>query len=65
MPGLLSVVTGTENKLISEATVKKISLRVILEYFHMPATKLLGYKDQSLLVITTYDMLSVNTVEGN
>ena len=23
MPGLLSVVTGTENKLISEATVKK------------------------------------------
>ena len=46
MPDLLRVVTVTENQLISEATVKKISLRVILEYFHMPATQLLGYKDQ-------------------
>ena len=38
---LLSVDSGTEDQFISETTVEKISLRVILEHFDMPASQLL------------------------
>ena len=41
MLGLLSVDSGTEDQLISETTVEKVSLRVISEHFVMPASQLL------------------------
>ena len=50
MLDLLSLVTGTEGQFISEATIKKTSLRVFSQHFDMPAT---------------HNMLPLNTVEGS
>ena len=41
MLDLLSVDSGIEDQFISETTVEKMSLRVILEHFDMPASQLL------------------------
>ena len=41
MLDLLSVDSGTEDQFISESIVEKMSLRVILEHFDMPASQLL------------------------
>ena len=41
MLDLLSVDSGTEDQFISETIVEKMSLRVILEHFVMPASQLL------------------------
>ena len=41
MLDLLSVDSGTEDQFISETTVEKMSWRVILEHFDMPASQLL------------------------
>ena len=41
MLDLLSVDSGTEDQFISETRVEKMSLRVILEHFDMPASLLL------------------------
>ena len=54
MLDLFSVVTGTEGQFISEATVKKTSLRVISENFDMTATQLVIRLQRP-----------VNTVEGS
>ena len=41
MLDLLSVDSGTEDQFISETTVEKMSLKVILKHFDMPASQLL------------------------
>ena len=40
MLDLLSIVTGIESQFILETTVKKTSLKVIVEHFDIPATEL-------------------------